>query len=111
MADGYAWGSGGLGVCTVTRGPGLTNALTACRTAVQGRRRVLVITGDVPVGGGGAAFKKIDQGPVCRAVGLEYFPATTAEEVAALFALAASSALAERPAVLAVPADVLDAQA
>jgi acetolactate synthase-1/2/3 large subunit len=89
----------------------LTNALTACRTAVQGRRRVLVITGDIPVGGGGPAFKNIDQAPLCRSIGLQYFAARTSEEVADLFALAASSALAERPAVLAVPADVLDAPA
>lgn len=107
MADGYSWASGELGVCTVTRGPGITNALTACRTAVQGGRRVLVITGDVPIGGGGPTFKNIDQGPLCRSVGLEYFPAATQAEVMTQLQAAAISANAGRPAVLAVAVDVL----
>ncbi len=98
MADGYAWASGGVGVGTVTRGPGITNALNACRTAVQARRRVLVITGDVPNGGGGPVLKNIDQGPVCRSVGLEYFAARAVADVVPQFRRAAAAAQQGRPA-------------
>jgi hypothetical protein len=35
MADGFSWRSGGVGVCTVTRGAGLLNAALAIRTAAR----------------------------------------------------------------------------
>jgi len=108
MADGYSWATGEVGVCTVTRGPGMTNALTSCRNAVQGRRGVLILTGDVPLDGGGPFFKNIDQREVCESVGLRYFPATSATEVVAQVRRAWASARDGRPAVLAVPADVLN---
>jgi thiamine pyrophosphate-dependent acetolactate synthase large subunit-like protein len=109
MADGYSWASGELGVCTVTRGPGMTNAMTAARTAVQGKRRVLIITGDVPTGGGGPYLKNIDMGPLARSVGLEYFDAATLSDVVPQFRSALACAREGRTAVLAVAADVLNA--
>ena len=109
MADGYSWATGRLGVCTVTRGPGLTNALTACRTAVRRGQRLLILTGDNPaVTSGGGFYKDIDQGPVCRSVGLEYFAAAEPEEIAPALHAALEAAEAGRPAVLAVTADVLN---
>ena len=32
-ADGYAWATGGLGVCVLSHGPGFNNGLTAATTA------------------------------------------------------------------------------
>jgi len=107
MADGYSWAADRLGVCTVTRGPGLTNAMTALRTAVQGHRSLLVLTGDVPVDGGGPFYKNIDQGPLCCSVGLEYFPVGDQRELRGRLRGAVEAAAAGRPAVLAVAADVL----
>jgi len=47
MADGYARVTGGLGVVTVTSGPGATNALTGAMNAQAGGTSLLVITGEV----------------------------------------------------------------
>jgi thiamine pyrophosphate-dependent acetolactate synthase large subunit-like protein len=46
MADGYARIRGGVGVATVTHGPGATNTLTALVEAVRADSPVLLITGD-----------------------------------------------------------------
>jgi len=108
MADGYAWATGEVGVCTVTRGPGMMNALTACRSAVQGRRRVLIVTGDIPLDGGGPFYKNIDQERVCESVGLDYYQASSAAAVVSQLHRALAAAREGRPSVLAVPADILN---
>src|SRR5690625_4477738 len=46
MADGYARASGRIGLCTVTRGPGLAQTGSALITAARARSRVVVIAGD-----------------------------------------------------------------
>ncbi|WP_198411839.1 thiamine pyrophosphate-binding protein [Microvirga flavescens] len=48
MADGYARATGGLGVCLVTAGPGLTNALTGIASAHLDQVPLLAISGQVP---------------------------------------------------------------
>jgi acetolactate synthase I/II/III large subunit len=48
-ASGYARTSGELGVASVTRGPGLTNAVTALIASVKDRTPMLLITGDTPI--------------------------------------------------------------
>jgi thiamine pyrophosphate-dependent acetolactate synthase large subunit-like protein len=107
MADGYAWASGRVGVAIVTRGPGLMNAATACRTAVQGDRRVVVICGDAPLAGERAFDNKfIEQEPLARALGLGFFTAGDPAEALAALHGALASAGEGRPAVLAVPADL-----
>jgi thiamine pyrophosphate-dependent acetolactate synthase large subunit-like protein len=50
MADGYAWATGALGVAIISRGPGLTNAVTSLETAGRSNNRTLVIVGDAPSG-------------------------------------------------------------
>lgn len=45
-ADGYARATGNVGWCTVTHGPGFTNAITALRTADMGRSPIVLITSD-----------------------------------------------------------------
>jgi acetolactate synthase I/II/III large subunit len=107
MADGYSWASQDLGVCMVTRGPGLMNAATACRTAVQGGRRVLLITGDAPVGADHRFdYKYIDQAPISAALGLAHFAAASPEKAMVGLEQAVESAQHGRPAVLAIPANV-----
>ena len=103
MADGYSWAADRLGVAMVTRGPGVMNAATACRTAVQGGRRVLVICGDGPLGGDPVFDNKlIDQRPVAQALGLRHFTGRDPRE--ALDALRAALVCADHgePALLAV---------
>lgn len=108
MADGYSWASGSVGVALVTRGPGLTNALTALHTSVRGRRQVLVITGDVSADNSAWAedAKYLDAAAVAASIGLEFLPVRSSEEalprLREAFALAASG----RPALLSVSFDV-----
>jgi acetolactate synthase I/II/III large subunit len=47
MADGYFRATGKVGVCTVTQGPGVTNALTALITARKAGSQILLLSGDV----------------------------------------------------------------
>jgi thiamine pyrophosphate-dependent acetolactate synthase large subunit-like protein len=107
MADGYSWASGGLGVCMVTRGPGVMNATTALRTAVQGRRQLLLITGDAPTAGERAFdYKYIDQQPLADAIGMRYFVVSEPAGAFAALEQAVASAADGRPAMLVIPADV-----
>ncbi len=50
MADGYSRASGKVGVALVSRGPGLTNALTMMVSASKARSRVVVIVGEGDIG-------------------------------------------------------------
>src|SRR4051812_32103940 len=63
MADGHAWASGGVGLAVISRGPGVTNAVTACANAVKGRRPLLVVSTDNADGSGPLGFdhKRISQ--------------------------------------------------
>ncbi len=112
MADGHSWATGRLGICMVTRGPGLLNAVNAARTAVRGGRRVLLVAGDaVSTGDWTHDYKYIDQAPVARSVGLAYFSAASAEAVIPALGEAAAEARTGRPAMLAIAADVLNGPA
>jgi thiamine pyrophosphate-dependent acetolactate synthase large subunit-like protein len=111
MADAYAWASGGLGVCVLSRGPGATNATTALATAVLQSRALLVLSGEAAVGGSGADPKaKISQCDLAALTGLEYHTADTPAAVGAALFSAAATARTGRPAWLALPIDVLHAQ-
>jgi acetolactate synthase-1/2/3 large subunit len=113
MADGYAWASGGLGLAVISRGPGLTNALTACANAVKGRRSVLVLSTDSSRDGGPLGFdaKLIDQKDMADSLGLAYSaPQTPADIVGALHEAHASVERGQ-PVLLAVPINVLAAAA
>ena len=46
MADAYAQVTGGLGVCSVHQGPGLTNTMTGLAEAAKSRTPLLVLAGD-----------------------------------------------------------------
>jgi acetolactate synthase-1/2/3 large subunit len=109
MADGYAWATGELGVCLVTRGPGVTNAATAMRTAAAGRRPLLLLTGEPPRDADVRHdYKVVDQESVARAVGMEYLTAEHAGELASQLRRAAGLARAGRATVLAIPVNVLN---
>jgi thiamine pyrophosphate-dependent acetolactate synthase large subunit-like protein len=106
MADGFARVSGGIGVCTVTQGPGLTNALTALTEAAKGGTPLLLVAGDTPTGAR-RHNQDIDQRAVVAALGIATArvrgPATAQADVHA----ALQRALVEsRPVVLSVPTDV-----
>ena len=110
MADGYAWASGELAVATVTRGPGLMNAATAARTASQGGRKVLIISGDVATHMDVVDdYKYVDHGPIAAALGLEYVRVTRPEDASSGLARAVESASSGRTTLLSIAVDVLHA--
>ena len=87
------------------------NAATACRTAVQGGRRLLLITGDAPIGADHRFdYKYIDQAPISGALGLGYRRPADAEEALGALAEAVASANDGRPVVLAVGTDLFGAE-
>jgi acetolactate synthase I/II/III large subunit len=47
LAAGYAWASGRPAACTVTHGPGLSNALTGLTSAARDRLPVVLLVGDI----------------------------------------------------------------
>jgi len=60
-ADGYARVSGQVGVCLVSSGPGVTNALTGIATAYMDSIPMVVFTGQVPTHAlGQDAFQEVD---------------------------------------------------
>src|SRR4051812_8047794 len=68
MADGYARGSGRLGVASVHQGPGLTNAITGLTEAAKSRTPVLLLAADTPAAQIRSNFK-VDQDALAEAVG------------------------------------------
>src|SRR5258708_14019746 len=60
-ADGYSRSSHKVGVCLVTSGPGLTNAVTGIATAVMDSIPMVIISGQVPTHAiGEAALQECD---------------------------------------------------
>src|SRR6478735_8359072 len=66
-ADAYARSTGNVGVCLVTSGPGVTNAVTGIATAYMDSIPMVVITGQVPTHAiGQDAFQECDTVGITR---------------------------------------------
>ena len=66
-ADGYARSSGKPGVCLVTSGPGLTNAVTGIATAYMDSIPLVILSGQVPTHAiGQDAFQEVDTVGITR---------------------------------------------
>ena len=66
-ADGYSRASNRVGVCLVTSGPGLTNAVTGIATAYMDSIPMVVISGQVPTAAiGQDAFQEVDMVGITR---------------------------------------------
>jgi acetolactate synthase-1/2/3 large subunit len=66
-ADGYSRASNKVGVCLVTSGPGVTNAVTGIATAYMDSIPMVIITGQVPTHAIGLdAFQEVDAVGVTR---------------------------------------------
>src|SRR4051794_2722857 len=118
-ADGYARATGRLGVAAVTTGPGAANTLAAVGEAWASRSPVLVIATDVPTAARrpgswrGSLHEATDQAAMFTPVVKRTFRARSGDEVGALVAEAAATALAPpaRPVYVEVPTDLLSARA
>jgi len=66
-ADGYSRASNKIGVCLVTSGPGVTNAVTGIATAYMDSIPMVIITGQVPTHAiGQDAFQEVDAVGITR---------------------------------------------
>src|SRR5678816_3893383 len=84
MAEGYSYGTGGLGVAVIGRGPATANGLHAATYASRSGSRVLIISGDQATGSGavntlGPDYKGFNVTAVLGAAGIRTFVATSPE--------------------------------
>ncbi|MEZ5231250.1 MAG: thiamine pyrophosphate-binding protein [Acidimicrobiales bacterium] len=106
MALGYARVTGGLGVATVTHGPGLTNAITPLVEGVRSNTPMLLLCGDTAVVAR-HHLQKIGQRELVLATGAGFEPVRSGETIALDVAQAVRRAYTERrPIVLDIPYDL-----
>jgi acetolactate synthase-1/2/3 large subunit len=108
-ADGYARSSQKVGVCLVTSGPGVTNAVTGIATAYLDSIPMVVITGQVPTHAiGQDAFQEVDTVGITRPCVKHNFLVKDVRELAATIKKAFYIAASGRPGpvLVDIPKDV-----
>src|SRR6201991_1299225 len=108
-ADAYARSTGKVGVCLVTSGPGVTNAVTGIATAYMDSIPLVVISGQVPTAAiGQDAFQECDTVGITRPCVKHNFLVKDIRELAATMKKAFHIARTGRPGpvVVDVPKDV-----
>ncbi len=109
MAAGYARGSGKVGVCVVTSGPGATNTVTPVRDCMADSVPIVVICGQVPTAAiGSDAFQEAPVASIMGSVAKHVFLVTDATKLEATIRTAFEIARTGRPGpvVVDVPKDV-----
>jgi thiamine pyrophosphate-dependent acetolactate synthase large subunit-like protein len=110
MADGYAYGSGRLGVAVIGRGPALANGLHGAIYARRTGSPVLLIYGEAASAtepnAVGPDYKALDGTRVLGAAGLRTFTATSPGSARAVLADAVSAAMPGTAVSLHLPTDV-----
>jgi acetolactate synthase-1/2/3 large subunit len=114
MADGYSAATGQLGVSVISRGPGLTNGLSAAVSSAKAHSRVLIILGEVPTQLNpnrttGPEYKAFGGSAVSVASGLMTFVPQSTSALRIALRDAAATALRGNTVTLAVPVDLVDA--
>lgn len=106
MADAYAQVTGGLGVCSVHQGPGLTNTMTGLTEAAKSRTPLLVLAADTAASAIRSNFR-IGQDQMVTSVGAiaERIHTPETAVVDALRALRRAQ-VERRPVVLMLPLDI-----
>lgn len=108
MAMGHAWATGAPTFCTVTHGPGLSNALTAIVSAVRGGLPIVLLLGDISAGPEWLA-QRADHRSMLAWTGAEFVDCAEPELIAATIAVAFDRAARLRSVVVVnVPASTLD---
>lgn len=106
-AMGYAYATDGLGVATVTHGPGLTNTVTALTEAARNHVPLLLLVGDTDPSVSGQ-LQDIDQHLVSLPTGCGFVPLRRADRLAEDLGDAVRRCLGDRrPVLLNLPVDVL----
>jgi acetolactate synthase-1/2/3 large subunit len=113
-ADGYARASDKVGVCLVTSGPGVTNAVTGIATAYMDSIPMVIISGQVPTHAIGLdAFQEVDTVGITRPCVKHNFLVKDVRELAMTMKKAFHVARTGRPGpvLVDVPKDVTTAVA
>src|SRR6201991_3703061 len=113
-ADAYARSTGNVGVCLVTSGPGVTNAVTGIATAYMDSIPLVVISGQVPTAAIGLdAFQECDTVGITRPCVKHNFLVKDAKDIALTMKKAFYIAATGRPGpvVVDIPKDVTQAKA
>ncbi len=113
-ADGYARSSKKVGVCLVTSGPGLTNAVTGIATAYLDSIPMVIISGQVPTRAiGEDAFQEVDTAGITRPCVKHNFLVKDAKDIAATMKKAFYLASSGRPGpvLVDIPKDITIAKA
>ena len=106
MADAYAQVSGGLGVCSVHQGPGLTNTMTGLTEAAKSRTPLLLLAADTAASAIRSNFR-IAQDQLVTSVGAVAERIHTPQTAVADALRALRRAQVERrPVVLMLPLDI-----
>ena len=114
MAEAYGKLTGRPGICTVTRGPGATQASVGVHTAFQDGTPMILLVGQVPTDHAGReAFQELDYRLVFGSFAKWAAQVDHVERIPELLARAFRVATSGRPGpvVLALPEDVLAAHA
>jgi acetolactate synthase-1/2/3 large subunit len=112
-ADAYSRASDKVGVCLVTSGPGVTNAITGIATAYMDSIPMVVITGQVPTHAiGQDAFQEVDAVGITRPCVKHNFLVKDVNDLAATIKKAFHIARTGRPGpvVVDIPKDVTTAR-
>ena len=108
-ADGYSRSSDKVGVCLVTSGPGVTNAVTGIATAYMDSIPLIIITGQVPTHAIGLdAFQECDTVGITRPCVKHNFLVKDVKDLASTFKKAFYLAATGRPGpvLVDIPKDV-----
>ncbi len=108
-ADGYARAGGGVGVCLVTSGPGVTNTVTGIASAYMDSIPVVILSGQVPTPLiGNDAFQEVDIVGITRPCTKHNYLVMSVEELAATVKEAFYLARSGRPGPILVdiPKDI-----
>ena len=108
MADGYSRVSGELGVALISRGPGVTNAITAIATAAKIGSRLVVLAGDSDPEMRGTVYSKwIDQPALYAGAGVAAVNLDDAESAVADLAAVCERARSGVTIVAGLPGEIL----
>jgi len=108
-ADAYARSTGNVGVCLVTSGPGVTNAVTGIATAYMDSIPLVILCGQVPTGSiGQDAFQECDTVGITRPCVKHNFLVKDVKDLAATVRRAFHIARTGRPGpvLIDIPKDV-----
>ena len=107
MADGYARSTGEIGACTVTHGPGVTNASTGIAAADRDNVPLVVLVGDTGFDGRETSLQYLDHQTFTDPISMYQTRIETPETIPETIRRAFAKARTERgPAIVEIPGDI-----